>query len=1154
MSLSLIIGSSGSGKSTTIYNRVIEESIKNKDKNFLIIVPEQYTMSTQRLLVSMHPNHCIMNIDVLSFNRLAYRVFEELGAAVHAVLDDTGKALVIRKLVNNHLEELTALRSNITRINYITQVKSLISELTQYNITPERLKDMIDTPVMSQSFKRRASDLLVLYQAFIDFIEGKYVTTESILSTLNEMLDSSEIVNGSTVVLDGFTGFTPIQYQLVEHMLKLCDEVAVTITADETTALLENKADDELFAMSSEFAFKMIGIAKRAKATINEPVIISDENGWLSNNEALKFLERNIFRNNKARFDGDATDSISIISLSNPREELKNVAIAINKMVRSGMNYKDIAVVAPDLEQYRYLLGPIWKDYDIPYFIDTKTEILFHPMTEAIESLFDIYTRNFRREDVLRFLRSGLTDLTLEEIDYLDNYLLATGIRGKSKYFHPFAIRSNSFSKDEDMLRINELRNRFIEPFEAFDKKLSGDSTVRDIAIAIYDFVVAFDFEKKISKRGQLYMDSDNPVKAKEYSQIYQVIMNVLNKMVSILEDEKMHIQEFKDIFSAGLSAASIGVIPPANDSVIVGDIERTRLSNIKVLFCIGASDDAIPKKIENGGILSQLEREQLLEAGFELAPSDRQKTFRQRFYLYLMLTKPNQKLYITMPRVDGSGKSVSPSYLVGLLTKMFPGLSLVEIEDFENQDRVLSKNSATDLLIDLLSKAAFFGLDELTDEEKHYFKELLEWASKDPDMDIDSIIDATFYKHAKETVSADIMEAVNEAFNEDETVSGSVSRFELYNQCAYKYFLTYIMKLQEREKFELSNIDLGNFSHEALQRFSDSVKEDGKSWRSLTLEEQEAYIDTAISQTFDAMPKVSTLENSTQRYIVNTLKKTLRHTVDVITTQVSRGEFEPALFEEKINSPITDNETGELVAKLSGKVDRIDLTESVDKAVRIVDYKSSWHELNLEQCYYGLSMQLPIYMGAVLEKLKDKYPNATLHPSAMLYYEMSDDYISGEGATPEATKESRLSLNKMNGLLSSDESDLRANDSTVGIEEGQVKASSIVPYAVDSKGNISKRTKAISREDMGTMIDYSFYAAADTAKNIIAGEFDCKPVKLGKIDACNYCSFKSICHFDENTEGFETKKIEKHENDEEIIELMKKAMTKEGDEGSGAN
>ena len=708
MSLSLIIGSSGSGKSTTLYNRIIKESMTNKDKNFLVIVPEQYTMSTQRLLVDMHPNKCIMNIDVLSFNRLAYRVFEELGAGVNAVLDDTGKSLVIRKLVNNHLGDLTALRNNITRISYITQVKSLISELTQYNITPDKLKEMIASPLMSESFKRKASDLLVLYEAFLGFIDGKYVTTESILSTLDSMLDSSKIVDGATVVLDGFTGFTPIQYQLVEHMLIMCDEVAVTITADCNMSIFEKQSDDELFSMSAEFATKMIGLAKRTQVPINEPWYITSDNGWLSENPVLTHLEKNIFRDISLPYEDTVSPetAITMTSLKSLRDELRFVAIQINRLVRDGYHYKDIAVVAPNLEEYRYLVAGIWKDYNIPYFVDAKTEILFSPMTEAIDSFFDIFERDFRCEDIFRFLKTSLTDLTFEEMDFLENYLISTGLRGKKKFFHPFLVRSNSYSKDEDLVRVNEIREKFIHPFEVFEKNVGKKNTVRIIATELYKFVTSFDFEGKLQERELAFEEGENLVKAKEYSQIYQVVMDILDKLVGILGDEIMELEEFHDVFKAGLSAASIGVIPPANDSVILGDIERTRLSNIKALFCIGASDDAIPKKIENGGILSQLEREQLLSQGFELAPSDRQKSFRQRFYLYLMMTKPNEHLFITCPRVDNSGHAVNPSYLIDLIKDMFNGISLKEIQDFDSGDRILSKKSALDYLIELVNKS----------------------------------------------------------------------------------------------------------------------------------------------------------------------------------------------------------------------------------------------------------------------------------------------------------------------------------------------------------------------------------------------------------------------------------------------------------------
>lgn len=1150
MALSIVLGSSGSGKSTYVYDKIIEESMADRNKNFLVIVPEQYTMSTQRLLVEKHPNGCIMNIDVLSFNRLAYRIFEELGVQVLDILDDVGKSLVLRKLVDDKLDELVALKKNITRISYIAQVKSLISEMTQYNITPDVLREMIAFEPMSESFRRKASDLLVMYEAFLDFTNGKYITTEAILNELNSVLADSKVVAGSTVVLDGFTGFTPIQYELVGNMLSLCDEVFVTVTGDVNESYTAQKTEDELFAMSAEFIGALRRVASYAKVEVNEPILISGENGRLSQNEVLSHLEKNLFRNTYKKYNNqNAKDFIKLSTFKNARAELEYVAIEISKLIRTGeYKYSDFAVVCPNLEQYRYHVDDAFGKYDIPRFVDAKTEILFHPFVEAISGLFEIFDTGFSKDAVFRFLRTGFTDLENEEIDYLENYVISTGIRGKKKYFHPFAIRSNTYSKPEDLLRVNELRQKFIEPFIEFDKAVTKDSTVSQIAVALYKFIISFNCEEKIAARGSFHEENKNLVRAKEYEQIYKAIMDLLDKMVAILGDEPMDLEEFSDVLEAGLASTTLGLIPPANDSVIIGDMERTRIDGIKVLFCLGASDDSIPKKIENGGILSQIEREQLLEK-FEMAPSDRQRAFRQRFYLYMMLTKPELRLEICAPRVDGAGKACNVSYLYELLKEMF-SIEITHYESFDIESQLLSKNSAKKLLVSLLQKSAAGGIEVLNEEEKSAFTELLAWSKENEDISFDTIMEAVFYSHKSEQVSKEIMLAVNEAFNMDETVSGSVSKFEEYADCAYKFFLRYILKLSEKEEAKLSALDIGNFNHEALEKYGKLLLDDNKKWADTTEEERSIYIDAAIAKTYESMQKVYTLEDPTQNYIVETLKETLRFTVEIITEQVKRGNFEPELFEAKVACDILDEDTEELVAKLNGKVDRVDITASDDKAVRIIDYKSSAHAIDYDECYYGLSMQLPIYMGIVLDTLGKKYPNSGLHPSAMLYYKTDKPFVNAK-SSEKSLKEALLEASKMDGLVCDDRDNIEDNDKT--IYTGDEKKSSIIPVTLKKDDTPDARSHCISQQGMDVLIEYSKLKASRIAKSILEGQFECSPAVLGKGKRCAFCSYNSVCHFDENVEGFKVNELE--ENKAEAIKLMMKELKYVGeDEVDGTN
>ena len=1162
MSLSIIVGSSGSGKSTYAYKKIINEAIANKKGSFLCIVPEQYTMSTQRLLVEMHPNHCIMNIDVLSFNRLAYRVFDELGASDLDVLDDTGKSLVLRKLVEDHLDELFALKKNMTRISYIAQVKSLISELTQYNNTPEQLRAMIDCEKMSQSFKLKAKDLLVLYEAFLDYTRDRFLTTESILTRLDELMEDSKLVAGSTVVLDGFTGFTPIQYDLVEHLLKICDEVIVTMTADDLKSIAEKRGEEYLFAMTNEFYEKMVFLAKRAGVEINEPVFVDGTLGRLASCPPLMHLEKNIFRDRPQNYTSpDATDSIELYSLKNPRQELDMVAKEISKLVRGGMRYKDIAIVCPNLESYRYIANDVFKEYDIPFFIDAKTEILFTPFVEAIKATFEILDNDFSKDAVFRFLRTGLSPLSRTEIDVFENYIISTGIRGKGKYLHPFAVRSNSYSTDDDMVRVNEIREKFIGPFSnlitAVGKK---DTTASSIADAFKVFLEELDCKTKLEARKELQESLKNNVKAKEYEQIYDVVMDLLDKMKSILSDEAMDVKEFSDIFDAGMSAATIGLIPPEADSVIIGDIERTRLNDIKVLYCVGASDDAIPKKVENGGILSQLERELLLESGFTLAPTDRDKAFRQRFYLYLMLTKPSRKLVITTPRVGGDGKAVRISYLIDLIKGIFTEVKLNQIEEFSGSDKLLTKGNSYDYLIELLQKSAK-QQSPLTSDERSDLELLLAWAKREEKIDPVGLIDSVFYAYTGEKVSKEVMLAVNEAFNEDETVSGSISKFEAYSNCAYRYFLTYILKLKEREEFELSAIDMGDFYHDALDRYGKALLEDGIKWHEITDDQKDTYIDIAIKKTAEHMPKVKTLEDPTGRYIVDTMKDTLRFTVDILTEQIKRGSFEPLAFEEGFKTTLKDYENGENIAVLKGSIDRVDITEEradenslMGRGVRIIDYKLSDHKLKADACYYGLSLQLPIYMDVILEKLKDRYKNVKLNPSALLYYTTENPFIEDKEKRDMSLFEKRLLESKMDGLLSSDPLDLRENDGTVGMDGNQ--KSLIVPYEIKTDGSPAKKDNNVSREYMDTLINYAAYKASEISKDIIDGKFEPSPARLGAKFACTYCKFKPICHFDENKDGFEIRELEAMKPDTAIPKMAEelRKINSEGENSDGAN
>ena len=410
MSLQFIFGNSGSGKSSYLYEKVLEEAEKEPTKNFLVLVPEQFTMQTQRELVRRQKNHAIMNVDVLSFARLAYRVFDELGKQNLMVLEETGKNLVLRKVAEEKKDCLKVLGGNINKMGYIGEIKSLISELTQYNIGPEQLEEFLKTSSISETLRLKLEDVLVLYQGFGEYLEGKYITSEEVLSLLCDVAKESQIITNSVIVFDEFTGFTPIQNQLFGVLLPLAEKIMVTVTIDAEEDFYHSRGIHELFAMSKKTISSLLNIAQERKVPVEEPVVLKDgANLRYKNAPGLFFMEQNLFRVRK-RGQKNTGEEVRLFCMKNPREELSYVAGEIARLVREeGFSYKEIAVVTGDVAQYANYVPETFESYEIPYFIDQTKNILFHPLTEFIRAVLEVVESDFSYESIFRFLRSCLS-------------------------------------------------------------------------------------------------------------------------------------------------------------------------------------------------------------------------------------------------------------------------------------------------------------------------------------------------------------------------------------------------------------------------------------------------------------------------------------------------------------------------------------------------------------------------------------------------------------------------------------------------------------------------------------------------------------------------------------------------------------------------
>jgi ATP-dependent helicase/nuclease subunit B len=1181
MSLQFIFGNSGSGKSDFLYDSVLKQAKENKEQQFLIIVPEQFTMQTQRELVERQAQHAIMNVDVLSFARLAYRVFDDLGKQNVVVLEETGKNLVLRKVVEQKKAELKVLGANMNKMGYVGEVKSLISELMQYNVRPDALAEFLEKEPLGEGLRLKMQDVLTMYQGFTEYLKGRYITAEEVLELLYDVAEESKLLCGSVIVLDEFTGFTPIQNRLMEKLLVLAKKVSVSVTMDVREDFYQCRGVHELFAMSKKTVASLLKVAELCKVPVEEPIVLpTGEKRRYAGAPDLYFMEQNLFRpgagsyrykvsekamrsneNHEKLTDSqlEETPDIRITSLKNPREELKFAACEIVRLTREqGYRYRDIAVVTGDVQQYGNYVPEIFEQYHIPYFIDQTKNILFHPFIECIRAILEMIEYDFSYESVFRFLRCGLAEkiipqgklssmeleldgetgeksaqckeqtihrLTEQEIDRLENYVLARGIRGASRWSKPWTFVMPDGTL-EDMERLNEIREAVYENFKPLLMAFRGkENTVSTQTFELYSLIRHLDMEQLLKERGEFFEKNGNQARAKEYDQIYKIVMDLLDKVTSLLGDETMTIREYSDILDAGFEAAKVGIIPPGNDTVTVGDIERTRLNHIKILFFVGVNDGVVPKAGNQGGIISQFEREKMAEYHLELAPGAREKVFIQKFYLYLNMTKPSERLYVTFCRVNSDGKALRRSYLIGTLLKLFPQLVVEEPSEEETLEGVLTAESALPFLMEGLNKPV---------EDEEAWTALLAWYLSD-EGDREKalqLFDAAFGVHQDDAISKAVTKALY-----GNTLDNSVTRLEQFAACAFAHYLSYGLRLRERELQQFASVDMGNIYHDVLERFAKGIEMSEYTWFDIPQEAQDALLSQSMEDAIAGSGIGDVFEDARNSYLLKRMETTAKRTIWALMLQVRKGKFVPSGFEvsfsraerlDAVQFQLGEDEK----MRLRGRIDRIDTYETDDKVyVKIIDYKSGNTSFSLLNFYYGLQLQLVVYMNVALELTKKIYKGKDTEPAGIFYYHITDPMVDSDGGeSEEEIRRSILEQLKVGGLVNEDPEIYGAMDTDF------TGTSSVIPVALKADGSLKAASKTASAYEFGLMSDYVRKKIEHVGKEIFAGNVSVKPYLLGDRSGCDYCPYHTICGFDVRMPGFSYQQFEKFDSSEEIL------------------
>lgn len=1153
MGLQIITGRSGSGKSTYIEDRIIKEENSQPTGNpIFYLVPDQMTFQVERRMIRKMGKGST-RIRVLGFNRLAHMILQEQGGHALTHLQQTGVNMLLRKITEEYKSKFSVFEKATGKNGFIDQLYAMVVECKRYGLDDEQIRSIVKRDDLSTSLKDKFNDFLIIHQQLKKESEGIRLASEDDYKLAINQIHNSLLMQGSLIAVDGFHHFSPLEEAFIGELMDCSEEMLVTLTKDANTENIIDLNPMNLFFETALTEQKLSEIAKEKQIKMFDPIHFQQQVRFSSS--ALDHLE--LMSNQRPATPMLDHQGIQIYACVNKRAEIRSICREIKRLAREeNYRYKDIALLSRNLNEYHDIIELIFQEEEIPVFVDAKRTAVHHSLIEFIRSIMEVFSKNWRYEDVIRCLKTHFVlplemNNTEDGLDLLENITLALGINGKQWYEAEEWQKRISFYRtakegaaDEKVDRIQELYELMILPLNRFYQEIRRNKTVKDYASTLFEMLIYLKVPEKLAslrdhaeKEGQLQ-------EAKDHDQIWKQMISVLDQAVEACGEEEMAFSTFQKMLDTGLESISFSIIPPAFDQVMAATMATSRLSDIKCTFIIGANDGVIPAKADESTFMTDQERQLLIENDYVFAPAAERQLMSEQFMVYLAETSPTDRLIISYLLSDDEGKAKQPSMIFHQLYEIFPNLK-PELKIETPTDAGSDKEEWS--FISAPISARSFMTERLQHWKKGYPIPIFWWSvynwfieQENHRSAVETSLASLFYTNDPGSLST--LTAKNLY---GDHLTASVSRLEQYNACAFKQFSNYGLRLKDREYFRLEAPDIGILFHDALKELTEALKQEDIPIAELTEGEAVRRSRTIIE---GLAPKINRniLKSSNRlNYILSKLEKVVIRAVMILAVQAQRSGFQPEAIELSFGKngelpPLTYTLSNGSIVELAGRIDRVD-TAKTDQGlyIRVIDYKSSKKDIELDEVYYGLSMQMLVYLDALLTHAPD-WLGTDAVPAGMLYFHIHNPLVESSSGklTPEEAEDKIIEKFRMSGLILDEENAVTLTDQTL-----QPSSSSIIaPIHRKKDGSLTKRSKTIQKSDIEACRTWIHSKVISSSEAILNGRIAIDPYKKNKEIPCRFCPYHSFCQFDPSVEDMQFRHLQGF-NQDEILQLMQARM-----------